>query len=66
MNLACAFDPEVIIIGGGVSLAGNTLFRPLREAVREEFKSMYRPVKIVQGLKNGSDLAAISIALKRY
>ena len=66
VNLACAFDPEVIIIGGGVSLAGNTLFRPLREAVKEEFKSMYRPVKIVQGLKNGSDLAAISIALKQY
>ena len=49
-----------------MSLAGNTLFRPLREAVKEEFKSMYRPVKIVQGLKNGSDLAAISIALKKY
>ena len=64
VNLACAFDPEVIIIGGGVSLAGNTLFRPLRAAVREEFKSMYRQVRVVQGLKNGSDLAAISIALK--
>lgn len=63
VNLACAFDPELVIIGGGVSLAGKDLFDPLRDAVKEEFKSMSRPLKIVQGLKNGGDLAAIAIAL---
>jgi glucokinase len=66
VNLACAFDPEILIIGGGVSLAGNDLFKPLRDAVREEFKSMARPLKIVQGLKNGGDLAAVAVVLYNY
>lgn len=63
VNLACIFDPEMIIIGGGVSNAGEDLFVPLRAAVAEEFKGMTRPVKIVPGLKNGPDLAALAISL---
>ena len=63
VNLACAFDPEIIIIGGGVSNAGKSLFSPLRAAVAEEFKSMARPTKIVPGLRNGPDLAALAISL---
>lgn len=63
VNLACILDPEIIIIGGGISNAGNQLFVPLRRAVREEFKGMYRNVKIIKGLNNGSDLAAISVPM---
>ncbi len=63
VNLACAFDPEVIIIGGGVSLAGKDLFDPLKDAVKEEFKNMSRPLKITRGLVNGGDLAALAISL---
>jgi glucokinase len=29
-----AFDPQLILLGGGVPLAGDALFRPLREAMR--------------------------------
>lgn len=63
VNLACIFDPELVIIGGGVSKAGKDLFVPLRAAVAEEFKSMARPIKIMQGLKNGPDLATVAISL---
>lgn len=63
VNITCVLDPEVVIIGGGVSNAGPLLFNPLKAAVREEFKGMNRPVRIARGLKNGSDLAAISVPL---
>ncbi len=63
VNIACMLDPEVIIVGGGISNAGPALFNPLKAAVKEEFKGMYRPLKVVRGLKNGSDLAAISVPL---
>ena len=29
------FDPELVVVGGGIANAGNVLFRPLKEAVRE-------------------------------
>lgn len=63
VNVVTILDPEVVIIGGGVSRAGKDLFSPLNAAVKEEFKSMKRPVKIVKGLQDGSDLAAISVPL---
>lgn len=63
VNIACILDPEVVIIGGGISNAGSALFNPLRAAVREEFKGMNRSMKVVRGLKLGSDIAAISVPL---
>lgn len=63
VNIINILDPEVLIIGGGLSLAGNELFSPLRNAVREEFKSMYRPVKIIRGLKNGHDISTIALPI---
>lgn len=35
-NLLNLFDPEVVVIGGGVSRLGDALFEPLRRAVREK------------------------------
>ena len=63
VNIINILDPEVLIIGGGLANAGDDLFSPLKTAVREEFKSMYRPVKIVRGLKQGHDLAPISLPI---
>ncbi len=63
VNVINIMDPEAVIIGGGIADAGNDLFVPLRMAIREEFKSMYRPVKILRGLRNGHDLAPISIPI---
>ncbi|AKA49644.1 transcriptional regulator [uncultured archaeon] len=63
VNIISILDPEVVIIGGGISRAGKELFSPLNAAIKEEFKSMRRPVKILRGLQDGSDLAAISVPL---
>lgn len=63
VNIINVLDPEMIIIGGGISRAGPDLFQPLRAAIKEEFKNTQRPVKIVKGLDNGSDLATIAIPL---
>lgn len=65
VNIITMLDPEVIIIGGGIARAGKDLFTPLRAAVKEEFKSMKRPVKITRGLSRGSDMAAISVPVYR-
>lgn len=65
VNIIDIFDPEVIIIGGGIANAGEELFKPLRAAVQEEIKSMQRPVKILRGLKNGHDLSTIALPLFR-
>ena len=35
VSIAVLLDPEVIALGGGVSLAGDFLFEPLRERVKE-------------------------------
>lgn len=65
VNIIDIFDPEVVIIGGGIANAGEELFRPLRAAVQEEFKTMRRPVKIIRGLKRGHDLSTIALPLFR-
>ncbi len=63
VNIASILDPDVVIIGGGISNAGNALFRPLRDAIREEFKGMRRPLRVVRGLRRGADLASISVPI---
>ena len=61
VNIINALDPDAIIIGGGISREGDSLFKPLRLAVKEEMKSMKRPVKIIKALENGADLGCIAI-----
>lgn len=65
VNIIDIFDPEAVIIGGGIANAGEELFRPLRAAVQEEFKSMKRPLKIIRGLRNGHDLSTIALPIYR-
>ena len=61
VNIINALDPDAIIIGGGISREGDNLFKPLRLAVKEEMKSMKRPVKIIKALENGADLGCLAI-----
>ena len=43
-NLAAAFDPQLFVIGGGVSAAGELLLEPAREAFRRRLPGRgYRP-----------------------
>ncbi|MBW6411480.1 ROK family protein [Clostridium weizhouense] len=65
-NAVSIFDPEIIIIGGGVSKAGQVVFDTVRKVVNKRcFKSMAEAVKIVPaGL--GTDagvIGAVALAL---
>lgn len=63
-NAVSIFDPEYVIIGGGVSKAGDVVFDTVRKVVNKRcFKSMAESVKIVPaGL--GTDAGLIgSVAL---
>lgn len=40
------FDPEVIVIGGGLAEAGDALIRPLDEALAGKLTFQYRPVVV--------------------
>lgn len=44
------FSPEVVVVGGGVSRAGDVLFNPIRKEVKKRvFKYLGQRVKIVPG-----------------
>ena len=49
------FNPEVVVICGGVTLAGDKLFRPLRSEVqRRAFKPAWEACRIVPGVLTGT------------
>ncbi|MGQ9856216.1 MAG: ROK family protein [Fervidobacterium sp.] len=66
-NFIHIFNPSIVVIGGGVSRAGDILFTPLREKVRHlvmpSFKDTY---EIVQSplVENAGILGAASIVLQ--
>ena len=64
-SLTALLDPEIIAIGGGVSLAGDFLFNPLREKVRQKsfFKYPYNIVPAKLGNDAGMIGAAISVQM---
>lgn len=53
-NLINIFNPEIVVIMGGVTQAGDELFRPLRaEVARRAFKPAVEGLKIVPGALPG-------------
>jgi len=48
-NLITAFSPEIVILGGGLTKAGDKLFNRIREVVRERVKLV--PVKLIPIVK---------------
>ena len=55
INLANAFRPEVIMLGGGVSNQGEELTGPLQEILdREIFAASYAPVKVTRATLGSS------------
>lgn len=54
-------DPEVIAIGGGVSLAGDFLFAPLREKVRE--KCFFDTFARIEPARYGNDAGILGAAM---
>mgnify|MGYP005874045927 CR=1 FL=1 len=57
VSLIHIFDPDVIVIGGGVSNAGELLLAPVREAIAEramrDFRDRARIVQSVLGDNSG-------------
>ncbi len=48
VNVINAFDPQIVVIGGGVSQIGDSLFRVVREvAAAQSFRDKSQPVPIV-------------------
>lgn len=56
-TVTMAIDPEVVVVGGGLSRAGEALLEPLRRAVMAEIRLPIRPT-IIQ-----SELGAESVVL---
>ena len=63
-NLAAAFDPEVIVVGGGVSEAGDLLLDPAREGLRKSLTGRgFRPEPPVVRAALGPDAGFIGAAV---
>lgn len=63
-NLINIFQPEVIVIGGGVSKQGEVLLKPLREAVyRRAFGTGIIPQTSIVAAKMGNDAGIVGAAM---
>lgn len=61
-NIVNLFDPEVVIISGGISQAGKILFEPIRKIVKERILGPnYRRLKIIPA-KLGDDAGILGSA----
>jgi glucokinase len=68
-NLVNAFNPDVIVIGGGVSEAGDALFGPLREAVgKTALPALYAACRILPASRApySGALGACAVAAQRF
>jgi glucokinase len=72
-SLTAVLDPEIVVIGGGVSVAGDLLLDPIRAAYLEHLPARgFRPeLKIIgaefvnnAGVVGAADLARVSLAPK--
>lgn len=60
-SIAVLLDPEVVALGGGVSLAGDFLFEPLREKVKE--KSFFKAYHEILPAQLGNDAGIVGAAM---
>lgn len=63
-NLIAAFDPEVVVVGGGVSRAGDLLLEPARRATRAHLEgAAHRPETPIVRAALGEDAGVIGAAI---
>ena len=60
-NVSVCLDPQIIIVGGGISEVGDVLFNPLNEYLRKNLKLANPSLKVVKS-KLGSDAYAMGAA----
>jgi glucokinase len=58
VSLVHAYDPEVLVIGGGVASAGEAVLGPIREAVRRNAWTPWGEVRVVAS-ELGHDAALV-------
>ena len=62
VNLVHLFNPQAVIIGGGVSKAGPLLFDPIRQTVRERALPPYQTELTIQPSALGDDVGLLGAA----
>ncbi|MGP6220660.1 ROK family protein [Caldiplasma sukawensis] len=62
-NLIDIFDPESVMIGGGMSDSRSLVFEPLSKAVFEELKTMSREVKFFKTSQITVELAPLAVVM---
>jgi glucokinase len=66
-NLIAAFDPEIIVIGGGAGRAGDVLLEPARESVLNSLEgSDHRPLTPIVVAQLGEDAGMIGAGLLAF
>ncbi len=68
VNVVHLFDPELVIIGGGVSNAGELLLAPVRKVIAERAMSGFNKVKVVTSALGDDSglLGAVAWVLDNY
>ncbi len=61
-NIINLFNPELVIIGGGVTKAGNLIFEPLKKAVQKRAFSVSAKVAKIVPVSLGKDCTVIGAA----
>ena len=63
-SLLCVLDPEVIVVGGGVSALGERILGPIRAAVEEGYGAAHRARQPdIRGAKLGNKAGVVGAAL---
>ncbi|AAO34878.1 ROK family protein [Clostridium tetani] len=65
-NIIITFDPDTIVIGGGVSKAGDIIFNKINQVVKERcFEAMWKNTKIIKALllEDAGIIGAASLAI---
>jgi glucokinase len=63
VSLVNIFNPQVVVIGGGVSAAGELLLEPARAVVRERALEPNRDVVRIEAAAYGAEAGMIGAAL---
>ena len=61
--IARVFDPELIVIGGGIARAGRLLLVPAKKEMKKRFKKTKTPEIKISKLKNAALLGSVSMFL---
>lgn len=65
-NIILLYAPEIVIIGGGLSKAGDKLFKPLNKHIKKQLQSFSMPPVVRSKLRDESGLTGAKILLENF